>query len=468
MNGAMNGAMKGASRISGWSAAEVANAVSGEWHIGQPEQIDLVQTDTRKLTPGTLFVALRGERFDGHDFVANAAEAGAVAALVTEVDESVDLPQLLVEDTLEALQTLGNRIWSQATSEGLESVALTGSNGKTTTKEFLAALFRTVGQTHQTPGNFNNHIGVPLTLCALPAAANFAVIEMGANDFGDIRELIAMAPARYRVLVSIGAAHLENLGDLDGVRRVKSEIFEHSEPEDVAIVPTLHRPGLHTDRFAGTMILVGDGGAFAFDVDPDTREVVVDWDGGSCRLTSPYPGEHNAANLALAVATFVAAGYSPNAEAIERELERLVLPGGRLRRVSVGELTFVDDAYNANPTSVLASYDAFLEIAGRELGVAPEDRIAMLGEMFELGADAELMHAQTAEAMAIRGGAGTFVWVGPFAESMAGAASKHSGQHHVAPTVEEAARLLPASGLVFLKASRGQRLERVIDLVEGT
>ena len=181
-----------------------------------------VGTDTRSLAPGALFFALRGERFDGHDFVEQAASAGA-CAVVVDTEQPVDVPQIVVSDCLVALQQLGADIFRRASDEGLRSIALTGSNGKTTTKELLVAVWRACGaHVHATKGNFNNHIGVPLTLCALPVGADTIIIEMGTNQFGDIEELVALAPADLRVLTSIGYAHLENLGNLDGVRRAKS------------------------------------------------------------------------------------------------------------------------------------------------------------------------------------------------------------------------------------------------------
>ncbi len=454
-------------RIASWSAARVAAAVGGTWRGGEA-QVARVETDTRRDLSDGLFVALRGERFDGHDFLETARDAGASAALVESFDGAVGLPQLVVDDTLVALQRLGNAVFRDAVDNGVHTVSLTGSNGKTTTKEFLAALFRTIGPTHHTPGNFNNHIGVPLTLCAIPAEAEFVVIEMGANDFGDIRELTELAPAHQRVLVSIGAAHLEKLGDLDGVRRVKSEIFEFSGPSTVAVIPEAHRDGLLLEQFEGRQYLVGGPGCdMQFEVDHEGA-VRLEWGGSTASLPNPYPGYHNASNLALAAATLVSGGFALDEAAAAEELRSLVLPGGRLRREKVGDVTFIDDAYNANPTSALASWGAFLEIAERELRVDEKHRVGVLGEMFELGEDAESMHAQTAEAMAVRGGASTFIWVGPFAEAMKRAASKHAGEHHAAETVEAAAKLIPSTGLVFLKASRGQRLEQIIDLVRSS
>lgn len=448
-------------RVATWSLAQIAAAVSGTIAAEHANlRVTGVSTDTRSMTPDALFVALVGDRFDGHDYAAAAVDGGARAVMVSRELAEIRAPQIIVDDTLEALQQLGAALFRAAQSEGLRSIALTGSNGKTTTKELCAALCSTRGRTHFTAGNLNNHIGVPLTLCALPLDAEFAVVEMGANAPGDIAELIELAPTDVRVITSIGAAHLEGFGDVDGVREAKSEIFGGA-PARLAVYPS-------TESFATSSptLTVGPRGSGA-DVGWSRDAAGVNVRGPDFELHSrlALPGAHNAQNLATAVAAVRGAAGELDPERANEALEALQLPQGRWRRVQRGRWSFLDDAYNANPSSVRASWDAFVEIAEAS-GAVASDVVAVVGEMYELGEDAEELHRDTARWVAQRGGAGTFVFVGRFAQAMAEAAASSSSVRVVAfASPEEAAQWLRQRdpSTVYLKASRGQRLETIID-----
>ena len=460
-------------RIARWDLARIAASMNGALQGPPDARVGFVSTDSRNIRDGALFVALSGERFDGHDYVAAAAELGAAAAVVSRrVD--VDLPQIVVDDTLRALQSLGAALFDEAQQDGVFSIALTGSNGKTTTKELLAALWGTLGVVHATRGNFNNHIGVPLTLCEIPVEAQFLVIEMGANGPDDIGELVALAPADVRVITSIGAAHIEGFGGLDGVRRAKSQIFHHATAETLAVVPETE-PALVAD-FPGKIAVVGSSlgrGRPARASQPsllrysrDADQLEVTGNDFELHLKSPLPGDHNAHNLATAVATIYGTGRQLDERLANEALASLQLPGGRWRRVSAHGYTFLDDAYNANPSSVRASWDAFVEIQQSEGAVG--DVVAVIGEMFELGAEAEAMHRETAEWVARRGGADHFAFVGSFANQMAESAAQVTNLPvHAFAQPSDAAQWLLERGpcTVYLKASRGQRLEAIIELV---
>lgn len=455
-------------RIEKWTLADIADRVGGELS-GEPRGgVAGVSTDTRTIEPGALFVALVGDRFDGHDYVGAAHDAGAAAAIVSRrLDPTI--PQIVVDDTLVALQRLGAAIFDEGVEAGVFSVALTGSNGKTTTKELLTAIWSTVAPVHATVGNLNNHIGVPLTLCATPADARTMILEMGANRFGDISELVALAPADVRIITSIGHAHIEGLGSLDGVRRVKSEIFERSDADTIAVVPQEERSKLRFDGFEGRIVTVGEADSGA-DVVFTTSGAKVEVRGldFEYHLRSPLPGRHNAHNLATAIAALTAAGPRPDADDLDRALAALVLPGGRWRTIERGGWTFLDDAYNANPTSVRASWDAFVEIRERQREVGDEDGlvVAVIGEMLELGDDAERLHGDTARRVAKRGGADCLVFVGTFASTMAQAAREVSDAEVAAfdePGQVAAWLATRDPCTVYLKASRGQRLERIIE-----
>lgn len=429
-----------------------------------------VSTDTRTLMPGDLFVALSGPNFDANAFASVAVERGASAVLVSKgVD--VDVPVLRVDDTLRALQDIATAVFARLKASGVVSVALTGSNGKTTTKELVAALIGSAGKrVHATPGNLNNHIGVPLTILATPADAEVMVVEMGCNRFRDISELVKMAPCDVRVVTSIGYAHVEILGDLDGVRVAKSEIFEQADAQTVAVVPFDERDRLKLRGFPGRIftsgLARGADAVVAATPEAGRQRVRLDFGDHDISLGLPLPGVHNAENLGLAwLAVSRGLGLSLEQGAAQNAMDRFALPGGRLKRVEAGPWHIIDDAYNANPTSARASYEAFLELDG------PAPRIAVLGEMKELGERAEALHAELARAVAARGGADHLVFVGPFAETMAEAARSVSPDATVFGTesLETAATHLKqiGPGFVFFKASRGARLERLIDTILG-
>lgn len=454
---------------------QLAGAIGATWHGAPDVRVSAVIHDSRAVTSGCLFVAIVGERFDGHAFAEGAIEAGAHAALVSALPENAG-PWLEVEDTLAALQRLGRWVWDQAHARGVKTIALTGSNGKTTTKELLRALWQTYGATYATHGNYNNHIGVPLTLGNMPAELDTLIVEMGANAPGDIGQLIRLAPGDVRIITSIGHAHIEGFGGLDGVRRTKREIFDGAGPETLALVPHHERDALILERFPGRVWTFGP------EAEADVRFELVaqgDVEAGTCvevtrgderlRVYSPLHGVHNASNLAIAVATLLDGDEPRNEMVLTASLEALHLPQGRWRHVERAGHTFLDDAYNANPSSVLASFEAFMSWQ-RGLGTG-RPSVAVIGEMLELGEDAKNWHASVARSIAKEEDLTTFIAVGLYAQQMADAARgvRAEGLEVVAAaSVEEAARALDARApsMVFLKASRGARLERVIDLVQ--
>lgn len=466
--------------ISTWSLAQIARAIGATLHEAPDPSLkpQSLTTDTRKCEPGSLFVALRGERFDAHDFLQDAVGQGASALLVSKHQPTLNTPQLVVEDTLAALQRLGAAIWAKQRDEhGLFSVAITGSNGKTTTKELLRALWHHIGPTAATSGNLNNEIGVPLTLCALPEHAKISIIEMGAGKPGDIAELIALAPADVRLITSIGAAHLERLGGLDGVRAVKAGIFDLSTTSTVAVIPHHERDNLIPAGFPGRVLTFGpepDADVRVLSSEPleldatQGQRVTLQHHSTRYIFELPLVGEHNASNLAAAWATMLGAGRAPAQTA--RLLKPLHVPGGRWRRVERGAKVFIDDAYNANPSSMTASFEAFMRWQS-SLQDLHGPRVAVIGPMLELGEDAKNWHLRVIQSISKPVELNVLITVGAFAADMA-AKAREVGHPDLliydAKDVEQAAAILDTipQGLVFLKASRGARLERVLDLVQ--
>ncbi|QDG54775.1 UDP-N-acetylmuramoyl-tripeptide--D-alanyl-D-alanine ligase [Persicimonas caeni] len=466
-------------RIASWTLAKIADAVGGHLQGADAANIrpSRVSSDTRSLKGGELFVALRGENFDAHDFLARAEEAGAVAAMVDRTEGlDTDLPLVIVDDTLDGLTALGTAVWQEASEAGLHTIDVTGSNGKTTVKEMLALLWGVRGAVFATPGNLNNHIGVPLVLCDIPADCDHLVLEMGANGPDEISHLVALAPGTERIITSIGVAHIEGFGSVDGIRRGKSEIFEGADEETTAIVPYTEVDNLIGADFPGRVITVGfeeeaDLTVRLLEPDEAGREalrVSVSFGDDEWTICLPIPGEHHALNVGTSIATLLARGLSLREDMCNAQLAELALPQGRWRVVEVDEKCFVDDAYNANPSSMKASFDAFMGTNDPD----ERPRVAIIGEMLELGADAEEWHLEVAAAIAGHKRLDAFIAVGEFADKMAEAARANAAGPLEAKgfaEVAHAARWLASKGpaFVFLKASRGARLERVVDLIEA-
>ncbi|MFW6058319.1 MAG: UDP-N-acetylmuramoyl-tripeptide--D-alanyl-D-alanine ligase, partial [Persicimonas sp.] len=343
-------------RIASWELARIAEATAGQLVDTAAAGVrpTAVSTDTRAIGPGELFVALRGENFDAHDFIDQAEEAGAVAAIVDRAEDlDTDLALIVVDDTLAALTALGRAIWREATAAGLHTINVTGSNGKTTVKEMLASLWQAHGEVFATPGNLNNHIGVPLVLCAIPEGCEHLVLEMGANAAGEISHLVGLAPGTERIITSIGVAHVEGFGSVDGIRRAKSEIFEGADAHTTAIVPHAERDNLVAADFPGAVITVG------VEADADLRVESIEEQVADSGERSGYrsgqrvriargeeawevdlslPGVHNGLNAAVSLATLLARGLEPNSAECSARLSTLSLPQGRWREVEVDGL----------------------------------------------------------------------------------------------------------------------------------
>ena len=346
-----------------------------------------VSTDTRSLVPGNLFVALKGERFDGHDHLAAALAAGAVAAVVAKSNPQVDIPQILVGDTLIALQTLGE-CWRDQVDPFV--IAITGSAGKTTVKQLLASMCAQVGNTRATVGNLNNDIGVPLTLLSLDSADRFAVIEMGANHVGEIAQLTSLVRPDVALVTMAGRAHVGEFGSIDAIVRAKGELYAGLTPDANAVI-NLDSYGAdvwwsHCPAHRFGFSLVGDARArWAGAYDATTNRLTVSEDGQPLLsgLALPLPGAHNATNLLAAIAVARSAGLSP--EAITRGLVEFAPPPGRMSLVRCTDrLTVINDTYNANPESMRAALDYLVSLPGQH--------VAILGDMGELGDQSDELH----------------------------------------------------------------------------
>jgi UDP-N-acetylmuramoyl-tripeptide--D-alanyl-D-alanine ligase len=445
-----------------WSLDRVGHALRDELqHPAHPQGREIlggVSTDTRSIARGDIFVALRGERFDGHDFLPQAAAAGASAFVVDDPARTAGLgvPAFVVRDTTHALGALGT--WWRTTWNGTV-IAVAGSNGKTTTKELIRAALAGSADVHATTGNLNNQVGVPLTLLRLPATATVAVVEIGTSVPGEVAILRRIVRPDLAVVTSIGEEHLEGLGSLEGVLHEEAAVYQDV---GVAVAPA-SQPEIGRAARARARQVV-EAGLDAGDVRPDHWGMSADGRGwaafGAERLVMQVAGAHNLRNAMLAVAVARACGVT-DAMAIDGigKVEPLDMRG---RWLSRGQLTIINDAYNANPASMREAI-ALLDSLDRN-----RPRVLVLGSMRELGAQSAALHAEIAE-RAISSGADVVAGIGDFVAPLA---SHREAKDRVltAPDVPELWELLrprlPGNAIVMLKASRGVRLERLVPLLQ--
>ncbi len=454
------------------SIGEIARAIAARVIGAGPDvYCRQVSTDTRQIAPGDLFVALVGERFDAHDFLPQAVANGAAALVACRVPGSdpaagsdLGVPVLLVDDTLTALQQLGAYNRQQFS---LPVVAVTGSNGKTTTKDLIASVLATRYKTLKTAGNLNNHIGLPLTLLTLDETYGAAVLEMGMRGLGEIDLLASLARPNVAVITNIGEAHLERLGSIENIAQAKSEILNHLDPHGCAVLNGDDpRVRAVAGKYKGRKLFYGlaegndikaggitsvEGKATAFTVQYQDMQAII-------RL--PIPGRHNVLNALAAVGVGLVTGLSM--VEIAGGLAAPELTAMRLEILQTGKYKVINDAYNANPAAVKAALAVLAEQAGSCR------RVAVLGNMFELGVRAESGHREIGAA-AFADGVELLVTVGDLAEYIAEEAIvKGMSTAQVfrckdnSQAIDVLHSSLKAGDVVLVKGSRGMRMEEIV------
>ena len=458
------------------TAAMVAHATGGRLAAGPEDRVFTgVSTDTRSLVPGTLFIALSGERFDAHAFLDRALAAGAaglVVASVPTVRVPDDTPVIVVGDTLDALQRLARAVRRQS---GTQVIAITGSAGKTTTKEVTADLLSSRYRVFRNRGNLNNHVGLPISLLELASNPDVAVVELGMNHAGEIRTLVGIAEPDVRVWTNVGDAHIGHFGSRDAIADAKAEILEGATRETL-VIANADDP-LVRERVSGSMARLVTFGRAA---DATVRAVQVEDRGfegttaavrtpqGDLRLTVPLAGLAQLMNVLAATA--VALEFGVTRDRIERTVAGLkaVARRGAMTRLASGA-TLVDDSYNASPEAVQAMLAALAVTPGAER------RIAVLGEMLELGASGPTLHEACGGAAA-RAGVDELVVIGGDNAGALAAGARRGGlaSAHIHQFVDSTvaaplvAALIRPGDLVLVKGSRGTRVDIVADrLVEG-
>lgn len=456
----------------------LAKATGGRWIGAPPDSVAGVSTDTRTLAPGNLFVALAGERFDAHALLGDAAAKGAAAAVVSEAwlagapATPPGLALLAVADTLAALGAIARRHRHRF---AIPVVGVTGSNGKTTTREMIAAILATRGEVLKTEGNLNNEVGVPLTLFGLEDRHHAAVIEMGMNHAGEIARLAAIAEPQVGVVTMAGTAHVENLGSVDGVADAKAELYQALPPGGIAVANADDARMLARAQASGKRVLtfatgrgrVGD--VVVLEVLSQSVDGLVFLLGiGNREVEVRIPGlvgVHNATNAAAAACAAIALGCT------DREIVKglaTVKPVGRrlrLERLPSG-LQLVDDCYNANPSSMSAALRTLGELAQGSPGARP---VAVLGDMLELGpVEAESHRALGAEAA--HAGVALLAAFGPRARATAAAAREAGLAGETVFHTEDLDALVrwvkahvEPRDVLLVKGSRGMKLERLVE-----
>lgn len=446
-----------------WTLDRVADALQPLARVNLPrgsQSFTRVWTDTRTIGQGDLFVALVGERFDAHEFLRQAVASGAAGVVISRIEAGRDLgvPVFEVEDTLIALGALGRyrrRAW------GRPVVGVVGTNGKTSTKELLKASLGAGLETHATQGNLNNLVGVPLTVLAIPDAADVAVIEMGTNQPGEVARLRAIAEPDVTVVTSIAEEHLEGLGDLAGVMR---EELAACDGVATAIVPASQPDVVAEARKRARLVIAA--GLDQGDVRAERWELAADGRGrlsiGDVTIDVPLRGVHNLRNTMLALATARTLGVSWNQAA--QGIQAMPVPPMRSNVEAIGRVTLVNDAYNSNPGSARAALE-LLQHAGRG-----RQRVAILGTMLELGPSGPALHealAREALASPIEVVAG----LGEFAAALERASNASMRERLVTASDVESlwnrlvSRLAP-DAVILLKASRGVRLEQLVPKIK--
>ena len=438
--------------------SEAAAAINAKV-VGVDTTFDSVGADSRKITQGQLFVALKGENFDGRTFAKQAIEQGASAVLVAK--ESTDAqPALVVEDTLLGLGQLAS-YWRQKFV--IPVAAVTGSNGKTTVKEMLASILRAATSQDEvlaTEGNLNNHIGSPMTLLKLRAQHRYAVIEMGMNHTGEISYLTKLAKPTVAVIVNAGSAHIGELGSFEAIAKAKGEIFEGLAEDGIAIINAddvfasmWH--GLAAPRKTITFGLKNQADVSAtYELQPGASKLAISIPSGTIDVLLPAPGLHNAMNALAATATAVALNIP--LEAIKNGLQNYEGAKGRLQyQPGLNGSWVIDDTYNANPMSMKAAVDVLVAQAG--------EKFLVLGDMGELGDDAAALHAEIGT-YAKAAGVNRLYTLGSLSREMSKAFGNAS-QHYDTPQdlAIDLSKVMKPGVTVLVKGSRFMAMERVVN-----
>lgn len=450
------------------TVGQVAGACCGRL-FGNEKDADIVIknifTDSRKVGEGSLFAAIKGERVDGHDFIVPCFEKGAVCA-ISEKEIETDKPYILVDSTLRALKDIA------AFYRGLFDIpfiGVTGSVGKTSTKEMLSSVLSQKFKVHKTQGNFNNELGVPLTIFGLEEEHEIAVIEMGISDFGEMTRLSKIVRPDFCLITNIGCCHLENLIDRDGVCKAKTEMFANMNPNGMIFLngdddklAKIHEVTVENHRIVPIFYGISDKNTFhAENISGDVRDGIacdIVYDNVKNRVFIPSIGTYMVTNALAAFAVGKALGLSD--EEIVKGIAAYETVGSRARVIDTGFITIIDDCYNANPTSVQGAVDTLVKFPGR--------KVAVLGDMKELGTKTQDYHIETGKYLH-RHGVDVLVAVGELAKNIYLGAQMPEKSIYFATTEEACERIydvIKENDTVLVKASHSMHFENITKALE--
>lgn len=411
-----------------------------------------VSTDTRKIFNNCIFFALKGENFNGNLFAQEALDKGAFKVIIDEKTFHTNTGEtILVENVLLTLQQLAR---FHREFLGLPIISLTGSNGKTTSKELINAVLSQKFKTVATRGNLNNHIGVPLTLLAMNKETELGIVEMGANHLGEIKMLSEISEPNYGYITNFGKAHLEGFGSIEGVVKGKTELYQFLKTHKKKLFVNANDPQQITNSEGMDRITFGTSKSdFDIKLLDSTHHLLIEFKG--IQIQSNLVGTYNFANLSAAIA--IGAYFKVSSEKIKAGIEGYFPSNNRSQLMTKGTNTILMDAYNANPTSMMAALENFKQAKG-------ENKIMFLGDMFELGKEAEAEHQNIVDFL-VNNPFGTVFLVGSNFFKATSQVS-HIKQFE---TFDDLKRELennsPKNATILIKASRGMALERILDLI---
>ncbi len=409
-----------------------------------------VSTDTRKIFENCIFFALKGENFNGNLFAQEALYKGAFKVIVDEEAFHKNTGEtILVENVLVTLQQLAR---FHREFLGLPIISLTGSNGKTTSKELIDAVLSQKFKTVATHGNLNNHIGVPLTLLAMKKETQLGIVEMGANHLGEIKMLSEIAEPDYGYITNFGKAHLEGFGSLEGVVQGKTELYQFLKKHGRKIFVNANDPKQLANSEGIERITFGTPQSdFDIKLIDSVHHLLIEFEG--TQIQSNLVGAYNFANLAAAIA--IGAYFKVSKEKIKAGIEGYIPSNNRSQLISKGTNTILMDAYNANPTSMLAALQNFKQAKG-------ENKMMFLGDMFELGNEAEIEHQNIVDYLAENQFGKVFLVGSNFFKTVNNSAhiNKFEAFEELKKELESNS---PKHATILIKASRGMALERILD-----
>lgn len=443
------------------------------WEEKQHTKIKNVVSDSRKVEEGSVFVAIKGEKTDGHNYITDVFNNGALAVICEKLPDNPPGICFKVENSVEAVQKAAEFYRDRLGKTGLKVVGITGSVGKTSTREFVAEVLSRKYRVHRTHGNQNNLLGLPLEILSIETDTEIAVLEMGISEFGEMRRLSTMAKPDVAVITNIGECHLENLGSRDGVLKEKSDIFTCMSENGIAVLNGLDDKlaavswvnGKEPYRFGGSNDL-----AYAREIrnagfDGSDATIIVNMDGNDIiDVHVPLPGEHMVSNAVAAA--LIGRLFKVDITEIKQGIEAVKPTGGRSNIIKTDKYNLIDDCYNANPRSMKAALKLLM--------LAKTRKVAILGDMYELGEEQLKMHGEVGE-FAASGGTDVLVFIGEMSEyMMKGAETKadlSKQKLYYFKTREEmlqkSGEILEEGDTILIKASNGMKFKEVLEALKS-